>query len=96
MALSRLELISSHGDETVSATRVVLHAAVNATETVVLRDAGLAFVPGESVVTTNLSYIYEQIAGKEASGQSEPGMAFCRDPAIGVIPRVRHIYHCFY
>lgn len=77
MSAARLELVSSHGDQTLAGTRFVLHAAANATEEVVVRDAGVVFVEGQPVVTTNLSSAYELAqSNSTARKEGQPGRVF--------------------
>lgn len=59
MALSRLELVSNHGDQTLSRIRFVAHGTSSATETYSVEDAGLIFAEGQPVVTTNLIHAHD-------------------------------------
>jgi hypothetical protein len=52
--LSRLELVSSYGDQSLSQVRFVAHGTANTTQTFSVEDAGLTFAEGQPVVTTNL------------------------------------------
>ncbi len=58
MALSRLELISAHGDQTLPRLRFVLHGLSAVENQKMLKD-GLTFIEGKAVVSTNLMQAYE-------------------------------------
>lgn len=54
MPLSRLELVSSYGDQTISRVRFVVHGTSSPTETLSITDAGLPVAAGRPEVSTNL------------------------------------------
>jgi hypothetical protein len=76
MPLSRLELVSSHGDQTLSRVRFVLHGTSSATDALSVLDAGLRFVEGRSILSTNIIYAHDSLAvANQALTLGDPGMA---------------------
>src|SRR4051812_3815870 len=74
MAISRLELVSAHGDQTLSQVRFVLYGAGQLAVNEVMRQ-GLAFVEGRAAVSTNLIQAYAQA--------TEPANAYHPEAAPG-------------
>jgi hypothetical protein len=74
MPSSKLELVSSHGDQTLSRTRFVLHGTDGATETISERDAGMLVIEGKAAVTTNLL---------NAKAWTQSGLHEAHGPMIG-------------
>jgi len=72
MAVSRLELISSHGDQTVSRVRFVVHGTTGETETLTINDGGLRITEGRPDVSTNLVHARDWTVFR---GQGAPAAA---------------------
>jgi hypothetical protein len=73
MPLSRLELISSYGDQTIARVQYVAYAAAHTTEAVSAFDAGLSFVEGQPIVSTNLIYAHDLVKQVQVRSLGEPG-----------------------
>jgi hypothetical protein len=54
MPMSRLELVSAYGDQTLFRVRFIIHGTSNATDELSIMDAGLAFTEGQPSVSTNI------------------------------------------
>jgi hypothetical protein len=83
MRLSRLELVSSYGDQTLSGVRYVLRGTAGATEALTLHEAGLRFTEGQPCVSTNIIQAAKR-AGAWGGGQrvGEPGnVILCAVPS---------------
>ncbi len=73
MPLARLKLLSSHGDQTLSRIRFVLHGVATGEQADDLIVAGLPYIEGRPVVSTDLVHSYAQTVGNGASATSRPG-----------------------
>jgi len=96
MPLSRLELVSSHGDQTLSRVRFVLHGTSNATDALSILDAGLRFVEGRSLLSTNLVYAHDSTLGLAAQDQPFGPAAMLGDPGMAIILAVPPNHHLGY
>jgi hypothetical protein len=72
MPLSRLELISSYGDQTLSRVRFVAHGTSNATASVTIGQSGMRFTQGQPVISTNLVHAHNWTQ----NNLGEPGNVF--------------------
>ncbi len=61
MTIARLKLLSTHGDQTLSGIRFVIHTSASADETADLTQAGLRFTEGEPVVSTNVLSVLNDV-----------------------------------
>src|SRR5689334_12465855 len=60
MTLSRLKLISSHGDQTLPHLRFALYSAQSAADVSQLVQRGLEYVEGRPDILTDLTGVFEQ------------------------------------
>ena len=70
MPISRLELISSYGDQTLNRVRFVVHGSSNATESVSILDEGLRFVEGRPTLSTNIVHAHDWTVNPQKQAQS--------------------------
>jgi hypothetical protein len=72
MPLSRLELVSSYGDQTLSRVRFVAHGTTNATDSVSIEQSGMRFAQGQPVISTNIVHAHNWTQ----NNLGEPGNVF--------------------
>jgi hypothetical protein len=72
MPLSRLELISSHADETLPRIRFVVHGTVNATDAISISEFGLRFAEGRPIISTDIVHAHNLTANPVG----QPGAVF--------------------
>jgi hypothetical protein len=73
MPLSRLELVSSYGDQSIGRARYVLYSATHATDAITVLESGLAFVEGKPIVSTNFVFAHDLVKQVQVTGVGEPG-----------------------
>src|SRR6266566_4026694 len=70
MSISRLEVLSARGDETIGRYKWVVHGTSNATDALSITDAGLNFIEGRPTFSTNLVHAYDWTVNPEKQAQS--------------------------
>jgi len=94
MAIPRLELISSHGDQALSRVRFVLHGSSSATEAVSISDEGLRFVEGRPMLSTNIIHAHDWTMSPQKQVQSlstGPVMGEPGDVVVCAVPADLHL-----
>jgi len=90
MAISRLELVSAHGDQSLSQVRFVLYGAGQQAINEAMRQ-GLSFVEGRAVVSTNLMHAYAQATGPANSYHPEVTSGETGAIMVIAMPRDFHV-----
>jgi hypothetical protein len=70
MALSRLELVSSHGDQTLANIRFAVHGSSNAMDAQSIFAGGLRFIEGRPTVSTNIVHAQDWTVNLDKQAQS--------------------------
>src|ERR1022692_1373090 len=91
MALSRLELVSSHGDQTLPMARFVVHGTSHVTESISIMDEGLRFVEGKPTVTSNLIHAHDWTVAPGVGAQAMIG-----EPGSVIVCAIPQNYHLGY
>ncbi len=73
MPLSRLELVSNYGDQTIGRVRYVLYSATHATDAIMVVQSGLTFVEGKPIASTNFVFAHDLVKQVQVTGVGEPG-----------------------
>jgi len=93
MPFAPIEFVSGYGDQTLSGVRFVLHATANATETASVTSAGLAFIEGRPMLSTDVIEAYQRTVG--AGATSDPwGMVAEGQPGsllVCAVPPTLHL-----
>lgn len=85
MPLSRLELVSSHGDQTLGNVRFVLHGTSNGADSRAILSGGLRFVEGRPTVSTNLIHAQDWTVNPVKQAQSLGQGAVAGDPGDVIV-----------
>lgn len=81
MPMSRLELVSSHGDQSLASIRFVVHGTPDGTRTQAAFTEGLKFIEGQSVVSTNIVHAQNEATAPVAAGTAPGSIIVCAVPA---------------
>jgi hypothetical protein len=96
MPLSRLELISCYGDQTLSRVRFVVHGTSNATDTISILDGGMQFIEGRPTLSTNLVHARDWTVNPEKQAQSLGGGSVEGEPGSVILLALPSNYHLGY
>jgi hypothetical protein len=96
MPLSRLELVSSYGDQTLSRVRFVVHGTSNATDALSIMDAGLVFTEGRPTVSTNIVHAHDWTVNPGKQAQSWGGGTSVGEPGSVILCAVPANYYLGY
>jgi hypothetical protein len=86
--LSRLELISSYGDQTLPRVRFVVHGTSNATDALSVLDAGLRFTEGRPTVSTNIIHAHDWTSNPAKQVQSWGGGQVVGEPGSVILSAI--------
>ncbi len=96
MASTRLESISSQGDQTLSRVRFVLHGASNVRDFASIMETGLKFVEGRPTISTNLVHAQDWTVNSEKQARSRGGGTILNEPGRVVVCTVSPSLHLGY
>jgi hypothetical protein len=96
MAASRLELISSYGDQTLPRVRFVVHGTSNARDFASIGETGLRFVEGRPTVSTNIVHAQDWTVNPAKQAQSLGGGTIENEPGSVVVCAVPANFHLGY
>jgi hypothetical protein len=96
MPLSRLELVSSHGDQTLGNIRFAVHGSANGDEAAAILSGGLRFTEGRPTVSTNIVHAQDWTVNAEKQAQSLGGGAMPGNPGSVIVCAVPANFHLGY
>lgn len=96
MTSSRLELISSRGDESIGQVRFVLHGTPSLRDANSMMSSGIKFVEGGPLVSTNIVHAYDWTVNPEKQGQLAGGGAVAGEPGMVLVCAVPSNFHVGY